>query len=92
MQQTCAPLGRPRQTSATRLTNAAGPTTAKCESDEPGPAPQAPSPQALTTDGTKKPASTTTDWFMPLHPAGAGPAHTRKTYRDVDTGVSWDAP
>lgn len=75
MQQTCAPLGRPRQTSATRPTGAAGPTTAKRELNEPGPAAQALRFQALTTDGTKKPASTTTDWFVPLHPAGAGPAH-----------------
>ena len=56
MQQTCAPLGRPHQTFATHPTDAAGPTTAKHKSNEPGPA--APSPQALTTDGTKKPAST----------------------------------
>lgn len=91
MQQTCAPLRRLRQTSATRPTGAAGPTTAKRESDEPGPATQAPRFQALTMGGTKKPASTTTDWFTLTHPV-ASRLTPRKTYRDVDTGVSWDAP
>ena len=82
MQQTCAPLGRPRQSAATHPTDAAGPTTAKHKSNNR--TSRGRLPQAPTTDGTKKPASTTTDWFVP--------AYAQKTYRDVDTGVSWDAP
>ena len=89
MQQTCALLCRLRQTSATRPTNAAGPTTAKYESDEPGLAPQTPRPDRGRHE---KPASTTTGWFTPAHPAGPTRLTPRKTYRDVDTGVSWDAP
>ena len=51
-----------------------------------------PKHQGPIGDGTKKPASTTTDWFVPLYPAGPARLTPRKTYRDVDTGVSWDAP
>ena len=86
MQQTCAPLGRPRQSAATHPTDAAGPTTAKHKSNEPGQA--APSPDHGWHEKTSQ---HTTDWFVPLHPA-ASRIMPWKTYRDVDTGVSWDAP
>ena len=92
MQQTCAPLCRLRQTSATCPTNAAGATTAKRESDELGPVPLSPGPPSSDYGWHEKPASTMTDWFMSAHPVGSARFTPRKTYRDVDTGVSWDAP
>gem|GEM_PF-5103756 len=70
MQQTCAPLGRPRQTSATRLTNAAGPIGDDTKNQ-----------LAPRLAGSRR------------HTQRGRPGSRRgKTYRDVDTGVSWDAP
>ncbi|WP_314857352.1 hypothetical protein [uncultured Corynebacterium sp.] len=85
MQQTCAPLGRPHQTFATHPTGAAGPTTAKHKSNNRtsrGRLPQAPKPRPRTAR-KNQPAPQLT---------GSCRLTPRKTYRDVDTGVSWDAP